>query len=87
MDEGEQLELIHDGWDTLLSDDSGLGHLLHGILFLLVLLAFDSPDLAKAAPSHGVQLTKIRPLDLSYAVLVLWCPEIAITHVYSLCRS
>ena len=87
MDEGEQLQLVHDGWHTLLGDDSRLGHLLHGVLFLLVLLALYSPHLAEATSAHGVQLTKIRSLDLSYAVLVLWRPEIAITHVYSLCRS
>ena len=55
---GEDLALINDGLDTALCDDSGLGHLLHGVV-LLRLLALDSPHLTEASLPDAEMVDKV----------------------------
>lgn len=54
----EDLPLIHDRLDAALSDDSGLRHLLHGVV-LLCLLPFDLPDLSEAAFSDAIHIVEV----------------------------
>ena len=58
MELSEDLSLIHHRFETPLSEDACLGHLLHRV-GLLSLLSFDLPHLAEATFSNAVKIVEV----------------------------